>query len=57
MTELNLNPTQNEKEGFGLLAHVNFSERQRVLALPAARRKRYMDYLQKRLDKERKVKR
>ena len=57
VSTLNLNPTQQERESFGDLAYVTFSERQRVMNLPKSQQERYLEYLKKRLDKERRIRR
>ena len=57
MTNLNLYPSKDDIAVYGLLAHVDWFEKRRVLSLPLQQRERYMENLQKRLDNERKVKR
>lgn len=57
ISTLKLNPTQQEVDSFGDLAYVTFSERIRVMNLPKVQKDRYIEYLRKRLDKERKIRR
>lgn len=49
MSDLILNPPGKDIKSFGLLAHVDLAERQRVLHLPKINQRTYTDYLAKRV--------